>query len=68
MLTFVEAFKIMGIIFLAMIPMVIFLKDSKRHSAPKAPLKAKDSALQPSEVEEPVAEFLQASGQLGHTL
>jgi DHA2 family multidrug resistance protein len=36
MLSFVEAFKIMGIIFLVMIPMVILLKDPKKHTAPKA--------------------------------
>jgi DHA2 family multidrug resistance protein len=35
MLSFVEAFKIMGIVFLAMIPMVFLLKDPKHNHAAK---------------------------------
>jgi DHA2 family multidrug resistance protein len=41
MLSFVEAFKVMAVIFLAMIPMVILLKDPKHnrgtHPAPATP-------------------------------
>jgi len=37
MLSFVEAFKIMGLVFLAMIPLVTLLKDPKKHGAPKKP-------------------------------
>jgi DHA2 family multidrug resistance protein len=35
MLSFVEAFKVMGLVFLVMIPMVILLKDPKKNHAPK---------------------------------
>jgi DHA2 family multidrug resistance protein len=34
MLSFVEAFKVMGLVFLVMIPMVILLKDPKKNHAP----------------------------------
>jgi len=44
MLSFVEAFKVMGVVFLAMIPMVILLKDPKRNhgtnAAPTQPSQA----------------------------
>ncbi len=36
MLSFVEAFKIMGLVFLVMIPFVILLKDPKKHPATSA--------------------------------
>jgi DHA2 family multidrug resistance protein len=35
MLSFVEAFKIMGVVFLAMIPMVFLLKDPKHNNVAK---------------------------------
>jgi DHA2 family multidrug resistance protein len=37
MLSFVEAFKIMGVVFLAMIPLVALLKDPKKNHTPKSP-------------------------------
>ena len=36
MLSFVEAFKIMGLVFLVMIPLVALLKDPKKHGSSKA--------------------------------
>jgi len=50
MLSFVEAFKVMGVVFLVMIPMVILLKDPKKHPAskpahkPEAPTESPDEA------------------------
>jgi DHA2 family multidrug resistance protein len=46
MLSFVEAFKAMGLVFLVMVPLVILLKDPKKNHTPK-------HATQPK----PVAEF-----------
>ncbi len=37
MLSFVEAFKIMGVVFLVMIPLVALLKDPKKHGVSKSP-------------------------------
>ena len=36
MLSFVEAFKVMGVVFLVMIPMVALLKDPKKHGVAKS--------------------------------
>jgi DHA2 family multidrug resistance protein len=36
MLSFVEAFKVMGMVFLVMIPLMILLKDPKKNRGPKA--------------------------------
>jgi DHA2 family multidrug resistance protein len=47
MLSFVEAFKVMGIVFLVMIPLVVLLKDPKKNGT-KAPSTPQDAA-QPSE-------------------
>jgi hypothetical protein len=41
MLSFVEAFKIMGLVFLVMIPMVILLKDPKKNAGVQAVVKEK---------------------------
>jgi DHA2 family multidrug resistance protein len=45
MLSFVEAFKIMGLVFLLMVPLVFLLKDPKKH----APSPSPDVAPQPAE-------------------
>jgi hypothetical protein len=55
MLSFVEAFKIMGLVFLAMIPLVVLLKDPKKHGSSRGP-----SAPSKSTAEETHAELLHA--------
>ncbi len=55
MLSFVEAFKVMGIVFLVMIPMVALLKDPKRNEVSKGP-----SASADAQVEEIQPELLHA--------
>ncbi len=53
MLSFVEAFKVMGVVFLAMIPMVILLKDPK-HNRGAHPAPAQQSLEVPAEAPEMV--------------
>ncbi len=57
MLSFVEAFKVMGVVFLFMVPMVFLLKDPKKHHAPKA---APQTAAPQPVAEEAPAEFIHA--------
>jgi DHA2 family multidrug resistance protein len=50
MLSFVEAFKVMGVVFLVMIPMVALLKDPKKHGVQKStPIHQKDTVKLPEE-------------------
>jgi DHA2 family multidrug resistance protein len=56
MLSFVEAFKIVGLVFLAMIPMVALLKDPKRNNASKPA--AAPSNSNSAELDEPAIEML----------
>ena len=44
MLSFVEAFKIMGLVFLVMIPLVALLKDPKKHGASNPSARSKATA------------------------
>jgi len=53
MLSFVEAFKVMGVVFLVMIPMVALLKDPKKNGVSKGPSSPADV-----HVEEPQPELL----------
>jgi DHA2 family multidrug resistance protein len=46
MLSFVEAFKIMGIVFLLMVPLVFLLKDPKKHAPSPIPANATQPAEQ----------------------
>jgi DHA2 family multidrug resistance protein len=56
MLSFVEAFNLMGLVFLAMIPLVSLLTDPKKHHAPKHQTTTHQPAA-PAEVE-PSAELV----------
>ena len=50
MLSFVEAFKIMGMVFLLMVPLVLLLKDPKKHPASPAPDAARQAEEVPAEL------------------
>ncbi len=54
LLSFVEAFWIMGVIFLAMLPLVLVLRNARDlHPHQKKPRAAKQNTIQPEPVPEP---------------